>query len=76
MPKWGDNVGKLEASVQGDAGQIAFNGRYLRDALESLESPQVGLQLSGAHSPGLIRPVGDVEAACLHIVMPMNSKAP
>jgi len=72
----GDNVGKLEASVQGDAGHIAFNGRYLRDALESLESPQVGLQLSGAHSPGVIRPVGDVEAACLHIVMPMNSKAP
>lgn len=72
----GDNVGKLEASVQGDAGQIAFNGRYLRDALESLDSPQVGLQLTGAHSPGVIRPVGDVEDACLHIVMPMNSKVP
>src|SRR5438874_4979514 len=40
----GDNVGRLEASVRGAAGQIAFNGRYLRDALEVLDSPQVGLQ--------------------------------
>lgn len=71
----GDNVGKLEASVQGDAGQIAFNGRYLRDALESLDSPQVGLQLTGAHSPGVIRPVGDLEDAHMLVIMPMNSKA-
>jgi DNA polymerase III subunit beta len=66
-----DNVGQLEASVRGDAGHIAFNGRYLRDALEVLGSPQVGLQLSGGQRPCVLRPVGDTEASYLQIIMPL-----
>jgi len=57
----GDNAGQLDASVQGEAGQIALNGTYLRDALEALPSPQVGLQLSGAAQPAALRPVGELE---------------
>jgi DNA polymerase-3 subunit beta len=71
----GDNVGQLDASVRGDAGQIAFNGRYLRDALEVLGSPQVGLQLSGSQRPGVLRPVGDLESAHLHVIMPLSNTA-
>jgi DNA polymerase III subunit beta len=67
----GDHAGQLEASVGGAAVQIAFNGRYLRDALEVLGSTQVGLQLSGAQQPGVLRPVGELEAAHLHVIMPM-----
>ena len=67
----GDNVGQLDASVRGDAGQIAFNGRYLREALEVLGSPQVGLQLSGSQRPGVLRPVGDLESNHLHVIMPL-----
>ena len=67
----GDNVGQLDASVRGDAGQIAFNGRYLREALEVLGSPQVGLQLSGSQRPGVLRPVGDLESDHLHVIMPL-----
>jgi len=33
----GDNEGTLDASVDGDDTQIAFNGRYLRDALEAID---------------------------------------
>lgn len=54
----GDNVGSLDASVSGDGGQIAFSGRYLRDALEALDSPPVRLQFSGAQQPGLVCPWG------------------
>jgi len=54
----GDNVSSLDASVSGDGGQIAFNGRYLRDALEALDSPPVRLQFSGAQQPGLVCPWG------------------
>jgi DNA polymerase-3 subunit beta len=36
----GDNTGTLDASVQGSGGAIAFNCRYLRDALEVLASPR------------------------------------
>jgi hypothetical protein len=31
----------------------------------------VGLQLSGAQQPGVVRPVGELEAAHLHVIMPM-----
>ena len=71
----GDNVGQLEASVRGDAAQIAFNGRYLRDALEVLGSPQVGIQLSGSQRPGVLRPVGDLESTHLHVIMPLSVPA-
>jgi len=68
----GDNVGQLDASVRGDAGQISFNGRYIRDALEVIGSPQVDLQLTGDQRPGVLRPVGELETAYLQVIMPMH----
>ena len=68
----GDNVGQLDASVRGNAGQISFNGRYLRDALEVIGSPQVDLQLTGDQRPGVLRPVGELETGHLQIIMPMR----
>ena len=68
----GDNVGQLDASVRGNAGQISFNGRYLRDALEVIGSPQVDLQLTGDQRPGVLRPVGELETSHLQIIMPMR----
>lgn len=67
----GDNEGHLEASIQGDETQIAFNGRFLRDALEAIDAQNVCLQISGPSSPGVIRPVGSPEGY-LHVVMPMH----
>jgi DNA polymerase-3 subunit beta len=67
----GDNVGELDASVRGDGGEIAFNGRYLRDALEAIESAQVSLQITGPSSPGIIKPVGEPDGY-LHVIMPMH----
>ncbi len=67
----GDNEGRLDASVQGDETQIAFNGRYLRDALEAIESPRVTLQISGPASPGIIKPEGEPNGY-LHVIMPMH----
>jgi len=68
----GDNVGQLDASVRGNAAQISFNGRYLRDALEVIGSPQVDLQLTGDQRPGVLRPVGEFETGHLQIIMPMR----
>lgn len=67
----GDNAGHLDASVQGSGGQIAFNGRYLRDALEVLATPQVSFQFSSGHQPGVLRPVGDDDDAHLQVIMPL-----
>jgi DNA polymerase-3 subunit beta len=46
----GDNEGNLDATVDGDDTQIAFNGRYLRDALEAIHTPEVLLQITGPSS--------------------------
>ncbi len=67
----GDNEGQLDANITGDEVQIAFNGKYLRDALEAIESAQVALQISGASSPGIIKPVGEADGY-LHVIMPMH----
>jgi len=70
----GDNAGHLDASVQGEAGQIALNGTYLRDALEALPSPQVGVQFSESQHACALRPIGELEAAYLQLIMPVRGR--
>ena len=67
----GDNAGEVDASVEGGEMQIAFNGRYLRDALEAIETSQVGLEIMGSTNPGVIKPVGETNGY-LHVIMPMQ----
>jgi len=67
----GDNEGNLDAVVDGDDAQIAFNGRYLRDALEAIDTPEVLLQITGPQSPGIIKPAGEPNGY-IHVIMPMH----
>ncbi len=67
----GDNVGRIEATVQGQATTIAFNSRFVQDALGSLAAPEVKLELGGPLAPGVVRVVGE-EEAYLHVVMPLR----
>ena len=67
----GDNEGNLDAVVDGDDTQIAFNGRYLRDALEAINTDDVVLQITGPSSPGIIKPASDSNGY-LHVIMPMH----
>lgn len=66
----GDNVGQLDGSVEGEETQIAFNVRYLRDALEAVSSGEVALEITGPTSPGLLKPVAGT--GHLHVIMPMH----
>lgn len=65
----GDNQGEIDATVEGEAAKIAFNGKYLQDVLQVLEGGRVALETTNPSSPGVIRPVG-VENYT-HVVMPM-----
>jgi DNA polymerase-3 subunit beta len=65
----GDNVGEMDATVEGEASKIAFNGKYLQEVLQVLEGGQVALETSSPSSPGVIRPVGSDRY--VHVVMPM-----
>jgi DNA polymerase-3 subunit beta len=65
----GDDVGEIDATVEGDDSKIAFNGKYLTDVLSVLKEAQVALETTSPSSPGLIRPVGADNYT--HVVMPM-----
>jgi len=68
--EFGDNVGELDATIEGGAVEIAFNARYLIDALSAAGTPEVALETSTASSPGVIRPVGGDDFLC--VIMPMH----
>jgi len=65
----GDDVGEIDAIVDGEEAKIAFNGKYLTDVLGVLREPQVALETTNPSSPGVIRPVGVDNY--VHVVMPM-----
>jgi DNA polymerase III subunit beta len=67
----GDYTGEVDAAVEGEAQQVAFNGRYLRDALEALDAQQAYLEVTGPASPGVIRPASGPNGY-LHVIMPMH----
>ena len=66
----GDDEAPLHARVTGDDVQIAFNARYVLDALQVLDSDDVELQFNGALQPGVIRPQGRDDYLC--IIMPVR----
>lgn len=65
----GDDVGELDATVEGEEAKIAFNGKYLVEVLSVLREQQVVLETTNPSSPGVIRPVGTDNYT--HVVMPM-----
>jgi len=66
----GDNVSELDVTVDGQPIEIAFNVRYLLDALEVIDTAQVALETRNPTSPGVIKPVGGPDF--VHIIMPMH----
>jgi DNA polymerase-3 subunit beta len=65
----GDNVGEVDALIDGEEAKIAFNVKYLSDVLSVLPQAQVALELTTPSSPGTIRPIGVDNY--VHVVMPM-----
>ncbi len=70
----GFNQNVVEASIEGPALLIAFNVRFLREALDVIKTPNVSLETSAETLPGVLRPVGasDGQADFLHVIMPMH----
>ncbi len=66
----GDDVSELDATIEGEPIDIAFNVKYLIDVLSVIGSPQVALDTISTSRPGVFRPVGDEDF--IHVVMPMH----
>jgi DNA polymerase-3 subunit beta len=67
----GDTEGQVEAALEGDPLTIAFNARYLQEALQNVRAEQVALEFSGPLSPGVMRPLDD--EGYVHVIMPVRT---
>ena len=65
----GTNEGEIDAIIEGDDLQIAFNSRYLMDILQILENDRLIIEGSSSQSPGVIK--SSVDDNFIHVVMPM-----
>src|SRR2546428_12140219 len=66
----GQNVAGVEAKIEGQDLQVAFNSKYLLDVLAIIGSDEVTLGFTGPLNPGLIKPVG--KDNYLYIIMPVR----
>jgi len=68
----GEGSETLDVDFSGPPMTVAFNARYLLDALKALGSERMEMKLSTPLSPTLITPVGG-DTACRYVVMPMRA---
>ena len=66
----GDNDSVVDAIVSGEGLKIGFNSKYVADALNVVNSPQVALELTGPTHAGVLRPVDGADF--LHVIMPVT----
>lgn len=66
----GSQVTEIKAQTEGEGMEVAFNSRFLMDALSSITTSQVSIEFSGNLSASLIKPVGEDKTE--HIVMPVR----
>ncbi len=67
----GDNEGLVDAAVEGEPLDIAFNIRYLIDVLRVIDDERVVLQSNGSGNPGVLRPENRDDF--IHVIMPMST---
>jgi|SRR5579883_354785 len=66
----GNSVSTLDAAVEGAELQIVLNVKYLAEALSSIQTSEVALEVSSASRPVVLRPVGPEKQCC--VIMPMH----
>ena len=67
----GDNVGEVDATLDGPALEIAFNVRYMREALAVADAPRIILETTTPTAPGVLRIEGGQDDYA-YTVMPMH----
>lgn len=66
----GNQENEVEGVIEGESLNIAFNAKFLIDAISSCPTQEIEINFSGALSPTLIKPVGDFGLE--FIVMPVR----
>ena len=66
----GQNIADVDARIEGNDLQVAFNAKYVLDVLAIIGSDEVTLGFTGPLNPGVIKPVGKDDY--LYIIMPVR----
>lgn len=66
----GNQENEIEGEVEGEELKIAFNTRFLLDAVSNIPTTQVLIEFSGALSASIVKPVGTEDLQ--YIVMPVR----
>ncbi len=66
----GDQDGVVDATIEGEELDIAFNIKYLIEALGVINDDRVVLQSNGAANPGVLRRIESDDF--IHVIMPMS----
>jgi len=66
----GDNASELDAHVDGKEIEIAFNARYMIDALSQVDRPSVVIETTIPTRPAMLRPIGE-DSPYMAVLMPM-----
>jgi len=69
-PSVGESTIEVEAKVDGEENEIAFNARYLLEFLGNIDEEQIVFEMSGPLNPGVFKIAGD--PTYLHIIMPIR----
>lgn len=69
-PSLGETAVDVEAVIEGEENEIAFNGRYLLEFLGSVSSEKIIFEMTGPLSPGVFKLDDDKDF--LHIIMPIR----
>jgi DNA polymerase-3 subunit beta len=67
----GDTEGEVAATAEGESLTVAFNARYLQEALANVAAEQLALEFTGPLSPGVLKPIGD--DGYVHVIMPVRT---
>ncbi len=66
----GEDEIEIEAKVEGEENEIAFNARYLLELFSTIESEQMDFQMTGPLNAGVFKTPGDKNF--LHLIMPIR----
>lgn len=67
----GENNVEVDAQVEGEGGEIAFNSRFLLEFLANFTESELLFEMTGSLNPGLFRPVKD--DSFFHVIMPIRT---
>lgn len=69
-PQVGKNIVDIDADVEGEGGEIAFNSRFLLELLNNTSDERLSFEMTGSLNPGVFKVPED--QTFLHIIMPVR----